>query len=65
MFKIPIGRGHDGLNPLPQTLVLPDFWHDLNVYAGEKLVPTRFLICLFGATVPLIAALWLFTRKAY
>jgi len=65
MFRIPIGRGDDGLNPLPQTLVLPDFWHDLTLYAGEKLVPASFLICLFAAVVPLLAALWLFNRKAY
>jgi ABC-2 type transport system permease protein len=64
-FRIPVGRGDDGLNPLPQTLVLPDFWHDPTLYAGEKLVPANFLICLFAAVVPLIAALWLFNRKAY
>ena len=64
-FRIPVGRGDDGLNPLPQTLVLPDFWHDPTLYAGEKLVPASFLICLFAAAVPLLAALWLFNRKAY
>jgi ABC-type transport system involved in multi-copper enzyme maturation permease subunit len=64
-FRIPVGRGDDGLNPLPQTLVLPDFWHDPELYAGEKLVPVSFLVCLFAAVAPLVVALWVFRRKAY
>lgn len=63
-FRIPVGTD-DGLNLLPQTLELPDFWHDPTLYAGEKMVPASFLICLFAAVMPLLAALWLFNRKAY
>jgi ABC-2 type transport system permease protein len=56
-FRIPVATGDDGLNPLPQTLALPDFWHDPTLFAGEKLVPASFLICAIAAVVPFFAAL--------
>jgi ABC-2 type transport system permease protein len=40
-------------------------WSNMALYAGESLMITSFLICLGAAAVPLVAALWLFNRKAY
>lgn len=34
-------------------------------FLGDSLAPTDFLVCLRAATLPLLAALWLFHRKAY
>lgn len=65
MFNIPITTGDDGLNPLPQALVLPDFWHDPGLYLGEGFAPECFLICFLTAALPLLLALGLFRRKAY
>ncbi len=45
--------------------MLPYFWSSESLYLGEGLAATNFLICLITAIVPLLAALWLFRRKAY
>jgi ABC-type transport system involved in multi-copper enzyme maturation permease subunit len=55
-----------GLTPdLVQGVMLPYFWSSESLYLGEGLAATNFLICLITAIVPLLAALWLFRRKAY
>lgn len=50
---------------LLQDLRLYSYWFDEGLYLGESLAPTSFLVCLVTATLPLLAALWLFDRKSY
>ena len=47
------------------NMVPTDYWTDRGLYLGESLAPTNFLVCMIAAVVPLLAALWLFNRKAY
>lgn len=44
---------------------LPYYWTNEDMYMGGSLAATNFLVCLIAAAVPLLAALWLFNRKAY
>jgi ABC-type transport system involved in multi-copper enzyme maturation permease subunit len=44
---------------------LPYYWTNENLYMGGTFAATNFLACLFAAALPLLAALWLFNRKAY
>lgn len=45
--------------------VLPFYWFSERSYMGKGIAMTDFLVCLIAAAVPLLAALWLFNRKAY
>ena len=65
MFNVPVAAGDDGLNPLPQLLVLPDFWRASRLYSGESFAITNFLVCFTTAALPLMVALWLFRRRPY
>lgn len=49
----------------PRAVTLFYYWFSERSYLGEGLTPTNFLVCLVAAAVPLLAALWLFRRKAY
>jgi ABC-type transport system involved in multi-copper enzyme maturation permease subunit len=45
-----------------------NYWTAENIYTGEwvaSLAAQNSLVCLVAAAVPLLAALWLFRRKAY
>lgn len=46
-------------------LTLPYYWTDEDLYMGGSYAATNFLVCLIAAAVPILAALWLFNRKAY
>ncbi|MGF1470795.1 MAG: ABC transporter permease subunit [Rubrobacteraceae bacterium] len=46
-------------------LTLFNYWSDESLFAGESFVLPHFAICIVAATLPLLAALWLFGRKAY
>lgn len=48
-----------------RSLSLRHYWTSESLYLGESLAVTNFLICGVAATLPLLAALWLFNRKAY
>lgn len=47
------------------NMVPTNYWTDRGLYLGESLAPANFVVCLISALVPLLAALWLFNRKAY
>lgn len=48
-----------------EGLSLRQYWTSESLYMGESLGLVSFLICMIAATVPLLAALWIFNRKAY
>lgn len=48
-----------------ENLLLPLYWFSESLFVGESLAATSFLVCAVAALVPLLAALWLFERKAY
>jgi ABC-2 type transport system permease protein len=50
---------------LARGAALTFYWSSENLYQGKALVPTHFLVCLIAAVLPLLAALWMFRRKAY
>lgn len=50
---------------LPEKLMLSNYWTDPGLYTGNTLAGTSLLVCLVSALPPLLAALWLFNRKAY
>lgn len=59
---------YNSLNPPWQLiwwLTPTSHWSDISLYSGESLAAPSFLISLFAAAVPFLAALWLFRRKAY
>ncbi|MBA3390669.1 MAG: ABC transporter permease [Rubrobacter sp.] len=49
----------------PRDVTLFYYWFSTRSFLGEGLAVTDFLVCLIAAAVPLLAALWLFDRKAY
>ena len=49
----------------PRDVTLFYYWFSERSYLGEGLSPADFVVCLLAAAVPLLAALWLFNRKAY
>lgn len=54
------------INPkLQETLALPSYWSNQAAYFDASFPATNFLVCLIAAALPLLAALWLFRRKAY
>lgn len=50
---------------LVQKAIFPYYWSSTDLYLGQSLAPTNFVVCFVSAVVPLLAALWLFRRKAY
>lgn len=48
-----------------EALNLAQYWTDQSLYFGESLAAMNFLVCLIAAALPLLAAMWLFNRKAY
>lgn len=44
---------------------LPLYWYSKSLYMGRSFVPTYFFVSTVAAAVPLLAALWIFNRKAY
>jgi hypothetical protein len=49
----------------PQKVALLYYWFIEGAYAGEGFYARNFLVCMIVAVLPLLAALWLFRRKAY
>ncbi len=66
-FKIHDSQGIPTYFPYgpPDQLNLAAYWTDASLYLGEGLAATNFLVCLIAAAAPLLAALWMFRRKAY
>lgn len=56
-------------NEFPATLfdalALSPYWTSLSAYSGNNFPTLQLLVSSVAATVPLLAALWLFRRKAY
>jgi ABC-type transport system involved in multi-copper enzyme maturation permease subunit len=48
-----------------QKAIFPHYWSSANLYLGNSLALTNFAVCFVTAALPLLAALWLFDRKAY
>lgn len=48
-----------------QRAIIPYYWSSKDLYLGDSLAVVNFLVCLFIAALALLAALWLFNRKAY
>ncbi|MGI8910670.1 MAG: hypothetical protein ACR2JR_08995 [Rubrobacteraceae bacterium] len=74
MFKLPElmvdlfwGAGYNVRAPydLMWQLTLTTHWTNGALYTGRYFPGVSFLVCLMAAVVPLLAALWLFNRKAY
>ena len=59
VFVFPVALG------IPDRSWLPYYWIGWSLGANEGPLLTNFGICLVAAAVPLVAALWLFNRKAY
>lgn len=54
------------INPeLQEILALPLYWSNTAAYFDASFPDINFLVCLAAAALPLLAALWLFRRKAY
>ena len=49
----------------PRHVTLFYYWYSERSYLGQGLSPADYVVCLLAAAVPLLAALWLFNRKAY
>lgn len=49
----------------PENLTLFGYWGSKSMFIGDGLAPTNFLVCVAAAVLPLLAALWLFRRRAY
>ncbi len=66
--RIFLWEEYNSLNPPWQLiwwLTPTSHWSSMNLYAGEGVMATSFLICLAAAATPLLTALWFFQRKAY
>ena len=48
-----------------EQFMLPLYWANQSLFAGESLAATNFLVCAIAAAIPLLAAFWIFNRKAY
>lgn len=50
---------------LAEKPVLPLYWTSESLFVGESLAVTNFPVCTIAAALPLLAAFWIFNRKAY
>ncbi len=48
-----------------QRAIIPHYWSSKDLYLGDSFAMVDFLVCLSAAALTLLAALWLFRRKAY
>jgi ABC-type transport system involved in multi-copper enzyme maturation permease subunit len=48
-----------------QRAIFPYYWSSAELYLGDSFASTHFVTCFITAVVPLLAAMWLFNRKAY
>lgn len=58
-------RAPEAEDQMFEKLTLPFYWSNENLFMGENLAATNFLVCAIAAALPLLAALWVFNRKAY
>lgn len=67
VFKIQDSQGVPTYFPYgpSERLNLANYWTDASLYLGQGFAVTTFLVCLIAAAAPLLAALWMFRRKAY
>ncbi len=66
-LTVPVGSvyGFLGPNGAGKTTTIKTLLGFRGPDGGSAKVLTNFLVCLIAAAVPLLAALWLFNRKAY
>lgn len=58
-------RSPEAAGQMFEKLTLPFYWASEDLFMGESLAATSFLVCAIATAVPLLVALWLFNRKAY
>lgn len=64
-FSQEVARSAEAAGQWGEKLLLPIYWTSESLFMGESLAATNFLVCAIAAGIPLLAALWLFNRKAY
>lgn len=66
VLQIPDGTGPPEASAQAfEKLSLPAYWIDEKLFMGESFAATNFLVCAIFASLPILAAIWLFKRKAY
>ena len=50
---------------LVQRAIIPYYWSSKDLYLGNSFALVNFAVCLFVATLTLLAALWAFRRRAF
>lgn len=48
-----------------QRAIVPHYWSSRDLYLGDSFALVNFAVCLLAATLPLLAALWAFRRRAF
>lgn len=48
-----------------QKAIIPYYWSSKDLYLGNSFVPVNFVVCLSAAALTLLAALWVFRRRAF